>query len=416
MTVKGSLTAAGEYAIEEASMQTQEGVALNFTKQISGIEIFEDLFSPFISGNLYVKDTFDLPNLFGKSGMNVLRLRISTPSLPDESNIDGYFHVYKMSDRVESKKREQTYMLRFISIESLYDQKRISSSFKGAPHTIVKDILEKRLRTNKKFKFSETNNDIAFVSNFWTASKSIAYLSEHAKRKSGVSNFLFFENRDGFNFINVSDLIETPPIQVFDNFDHIATPISSDGHSVGLDVAKSYRNVLEIRADTVYDYMSDYDAGMIKTRLYIADPIQKRFSVRNYSLNADKSPTLNESLTYSNNVINLSEPLIAAKTRFYNNHGAGDTSNVEIIQNRVAQLRKLQSMKVEIEVFGRTDYTVGRKVYLDTNKMMPISHKDSDINDKLLSGYYLISAINHAFTSDKHICTLELIKDSTQLK
>jgi hypothetical protein len=73
-------------------------------------------------------------------------------------------------------------------------------------------------------------------------------------------------------------------------------------------------------------------------------------------------------------------------------------------------------MKVEIEVFGRTDYTVGRKVYLDTNKMMPISHKDSDINDKLLSGYYLISAINHAFTSDKHICTLELIKDSTQLK
>jgi hypothetical protein len=415
MTIKGSLTSAGEYAVEEASMQTQDGVALDFSKQLSGIEIFEDLFSPFISGNLYVKDTFDLPNLFGKSGMNILRLRVSTPSFPDKTKIDSYFHVYKMSDRIESKKREQTYILRFISIESLYDQKRISAFFSGSPHIVVKDILEKRLKTSKNYNFSETNNDVRFVSNFWTASKGIAYLSEHARKKTGVSNFLFFENRDGFNFVNISDLVEAPPIQKFDNFDHTATSISPDGHSVGLDVAKSFQNVLEFHADSVYDYMSDYDAGMIKTRLYIADPIQKRFDVRNYSLNADKAPILNKSLLYSNNVINITEPLISSKTRFYNNHGSGDSSNVEIIQNRVAQLRKLQSMKIEIQVLGRTDYTVGKKVYFDTNKMMPISKGDGDIDDKLFCGYYLISAINHAFTADKHICTLELIKDSTQL-
>jgi hypothetical protein len=412
---KGSLTSAGEYAVEEASMQTQEGVALNFVKQISGIEIFEDLFSPFISGNIYVKDTFDLPNLFGRSGMNILRLRIATPSFPDKTKIDGLFHVYKMSDRIESKKREQTYVLRFISIESLYDQKRLSTFFSGSPHTVVKDILEKKLRTSKNFNYTETNNDVKFVSNFWTATKSIAYLSEHAKKKTGVSNFLFFENRDGFNFVNISDLVESKPIQVFNNNDHVATSLSVDGHSVGIDVEKSFQNVLEFHADSVYDYMADYDAGMVKTRLYIADPIQKRFSIRNYSLNADKAPTLNKNLTYSDNVINLSEPLIAAKTRFYNNHSSGDSSNIEFIQNRVAQLRKLQSMKIEIQVFGRTDYTVGKKVYFDNNKMMPVSKNDNDINDAVFSGYYLISAINHAFTADKHLCTLELIKDSTQI-
>lgn len=412
---QSTLTAAGEYIVEEASMQTQDGVGLNFVKQISGIEIFEDLFSPFISGNLYIKDTLDLPNVFGRSGMNILRLRIGTPSFPDNTKIDGFFHVYKMSDRVQSKKRESSYVLRFISIESMYDQKRLSTQFKGTGHTLVQNILDNKLKTNKKYRYSEASNEVKFVSNFWTASKSIAYITEHSKRTSGVANFMFFENREGFNFVNISDLVEAQEIQSFDNSDYVATATSPDGRSVGLDPMKSYSSVIEFRADTVYDYISDYDAGMIKTRLYIADPIQKRFSVRNYSLNADKAPLLNVALNYTDNVINLSEPMIASKTRFFNNHNIGDSTNVEFIQNRVAQLRKLQSMKIEIKVLGRTDYTVGKKVYFNTEKMMSINKEDGDVNDKLFSGFYIISAINHSFTTDKHICTMELIKDSTQI-
>lgn len=407
-----SLVTAGSYNIEEASLQTQEGISLSFVRQVSGVEIFEDLFSPFISGNIYFRDTHNLPGLFGKSGMNILRLRISTPNFPDNTKIDGFFHVYKMTDRVTTKKREASYVMRFVSIESLSDQTKISKMYSGSGHEIVQEILEKKLNTNKNYVFSKTNNDIKFVSNFWSPTKNISYVAEHSKKEIGVSNYLFYENRDGFNFINITDLSELESIQDFDTSDFVASKLSPDGHSTSLDPVRSYKSVIDFRVNTVYDYNSDYDSGMIKTRLYIADPVQKRYELMNYSLNADKAPLLNKSLNYSNNVINLSEPQVSSKIKFYSNHGVGDSSNATFIQNRVAQLRKIRSKRIEIEVLGRTDYTVGKKVYFSTEKLIPISASDDDTTDKLFSGYYIISAINHSFTADKHVCTMELINDS----
>jgi hypothetical protein len=79
-------------------------------------------------------------------------------------------------------------------------------------------------------------------------------------------------------------------------------------------------------------------------------------------------------------------------------------------------MRRYQSTKIEIEVLGRVDYTVGKKVYVEIPLTRQISKDDTDILDKVYSGNYIIGAISHRFDSDKHMCTMELIKDSTLLK
>jgi hypothetical protein len=44
----------------------------------------------------------------------------------------------------------------------------------------------------------------------------------------------------------------------------------------------------------------------------------------------------------------------------------------------------------------------------------PIKGTDtlSEISDKIFSGRYLVSAINHFITQKSHECTIELVKDS----
>ena len=80
-------------------------------------------------------------------------------------------------------------------------------------------------------------------------------------------------------------------------------------------------------------------------------------------------------------------------------------------------MKQAEANKIEITVPGRTDYTVGQKVAVTLNKIEPVSQKDGDTDlvDKMFSGFYLVSAINHYITRERHECNMELIKDSLQM-
>ena len=83
---------AGDVNIEKVSIITSSGFAQEITNQVVGLQIFEDLFSPFITGSLVIKDSLDLLNLFPFSGEEFLQLRVSTPTLKG-SKIDGNFYT-----------------------------------------------------------------------------------------------------------------------------------------------------------------------------------------------------------------------------------------------------------------------------------------------------------------------------------
>jgi hypothetical protein len=94
--------------------------------------------------------------------------------------------------------------------------------------------------------------------------------------------------------------------------------------------------------------------------------------------------------------------------------GFTDTSASRYLQERTSLIQLLQSSVVEITVLGRTDYTVGQKVYLKIPKATPLAEKDStdDAIDPTYTGYYIITAMNHNIDREKHEITMELSKDS----
>ena len=135
-------------------------------KSESAFNIYEDMYSPLITGTAVIRDTLDLPSLFGRGGKNLLRIKVRTPGY---KSIEGFFHLYKIGDQSLVKERTQIYTLNFVSLESITDTSlHISKRFIGSPSQIAEDIYQTHLKTEKTITVSPSSNRTAYVSNYWS--------------------------------------------------------------------------------------------------------------------------------------------------------------------------------------------------------------------------------------------------------
>lgn len=427
-TPQDAIRQAGEYILEQASILffgTDD--AVDVQPNIEQLNLYEDIYSPFISGQMTLRDTFDLPAIFGRGGKDVLVLKIRTPGFVDkpENIIFGSFHIYKMSDRQLAGDRMQLYTYHFMSLEFMTDMNtHISMAFKGTGDNIFKQIAEKfyakEAQQVRKFITDPSSANIKFVQNFWTPSKCIAYAAQHSRSSNQNYPFVYFENKDGFCFRDLYHLYAQTPIQAF-----VESDFSADmGTGINLGKAdrspeRDYQIVQEIRTDVVYDYLNDKNSGAIRQKLTTYDILKKEFIITDYKMrSAETAMKMNKFPLYSGGVIEYTEPARMFMQKNYDNVDFGNCTNSEYIQTRIQDLGILNASKIEIDVFGRTDYTVGKMVHYDANVKAQITKESTpeEITDNLYSGRYLITAINHRFDKLKHMATIELSKESSNIK
>jgi hypothetical protein len=147
------------------------------------------------------------------------------------------------------------------------------------------------------------------------------------------------------------------------------------------------------------------------------DITTKKYVAKNFDMTTDfkKQVHLNPYPLVSGKNIRRSNALLINYTKYYNNfNNYTDVTNAKTLQKRMSLLQQAEANKIQIVVAGRTDYTVGSKVNVKLNKFLPIQSGDSDdeVLDKIFSGNYIVSSINHAIDRDMHECHMELIKDS----
>ena len=184
---------AGDFSLNRVQIVTQKGFYQDITNQVIAIQFFEDLFSPFITGKIVVKESLDLINLFPFVGEEYLEIKISTPTL--DKPISGLFHIYKMSDKINVGDRAVGYELNFISSESIVDtNKRISKVFAGKISDIVSTFVYDKIdgiETKKKFNIENTRNTIKYVSTYWTPIQNLTFLSDNSISENQSPSFLF---------------------------------------------------------------------------------------------------------------------------------------------------------------------------------------------------------------------------------
>ena len=411
---------AGDVSIDKIELISTNGFGQNITNQVVNIEIYEDLFSPFISGVIGVKETLDFINLFPLVGEEYINISIRTPSFQDKDMIiDDQFVVYKIDNRIQNNDRNVVYTLHFMSREALVDtNKKISRSYSGKISDIVEDIIENKnygLESTKQTNIEETISATKFVSNYWSPVTSINYVAERATSTGYHPNYIFFENREGFNFVSLNKLYTSNVKHEFIS-DAFAREINQNNTSVR-DIEEEYKRIIDINIPVVYDYLERASSGMYGSKKISYDILSKKYSVKNFDMrdSFNEHDHLNSNSPVSSRAVIRPDQLILNSKYYYGNfNGYGDVTQNSSIQTRLSLMKQAEATKVEITVPGRTDYTVGDKVNLLLNKMQPtyLEDSDNDIIDKVFSGNYLISSINHTIDREKHECVMELIKDS----
>ena len=423
-----ALMYAGQYQIDAIEILQPNGLSLDIRDQVQQVTIYEDLFSPFMSGNIICGDSVDLPSYFMNSGADLLRLRLSTPTIAKEQWIDRYFHIYRLADRAVINSRAQTYIYYFVSQESIVDTSHnISKTFRGRGNDIVKSIMANNIGSSVPVNSSSTTNDITYTSNYWSATKNITYICDHSIAEDKTPSFLFFENRAGFQFKPLTELAKAKPFMEFKATDHITEVNTAEfgAGNISKNLSMDYSAILTLSMKVTYDYEKDKRNGMLNSRMFTFDLKTKKLSDTTFNLNQDTRPLLNPNRFYTKELIDASYRGTHGSVMLHNQahtglyNGVGDGSDFAYKQKRISLLRQFQQHKIEITVLGRTDYTVGMTVSVDSNRLGNITKDMSanEIQDPLISGKYIVAAVCHRFGRDGvHQCTLELIRDSIGAK
>jgi hypothetical protein len=390
----------------------------DISPQVIDIEIIENIFEPFTTGNIIVNDGIDALDVFPLIGNEVLELTFNTPSLEDKYAYKRLFAIYNCSDKIYTTGRSAMYKLRIISLEAVLDKTtRVSHTFRGKPHDIANDIIKNYLKTSKNIITKPAINDVVFISNWWHPTKCLDYLSKHAVNSNYCASFIFFEANDGFHFESIEQMFANPVKQDFYVNDYATPPAANENSTSPSNIDADYKTVLQVNYNTGFDFFERLSTGFfggeivaldVNTQQYIHTVAGHDFERENHLNAFDPAPV---STGFGKERGYMQYIPFVTQNFTGQNRGVQDTE-IPFRMSRHQFFSRLKTTQAAIKVHGRCDYHPGMLVNLFVPKNAPISNSTEIQRDLLTSGNYIVTSIRHIVNGEKHVAYMQLMKES----
>ena len=408
---------------------------LDIRNLIVEFNIYEDLNSPFLSGNMILIDASNAIQSLPITGFERLEFFFRTPGATkgfDFSIKSGHpMFVYALENRQGANPRSQMYQLKFISLEAIRDnQNRISQAFTGSTDQMILDICYNYLNTKKDVLVEETKGVYKMVMPRVKPSTAIKMIRKNSRALNYEnSGFLFYENAHGFQFKSYEGL--------FCRKDGSPRPVkarySPKVKNVGEDDIYNLQSVEDFKILSQFNTLLNTNNGVYSSRLITHDLFSKKFNTFDfdYNLEYSKQNHLEQDASGGKRDNNGILPffnydrgetfgsknegalyLQSTTTKIHNDYEQPEVE--EILQKRISQHLAVKALNIEITVPGSTEINIGDIVHFSLPKYAPASREDPTDEDKYLTGRYLVSAARHqvSIISKKHTLVLELVKDS----
>ena len=462
---------ASSFILKKALIYNVKGdKSFDITDLVVRFDYYEDITLPTVSAKLTLVDSG--ANLIASlpiQGFEKIELTIEAA---DEETYEYTMRVYKIDNRF-SGDRFQTYSLGLISLEALLNEGvRVAKTLKGKPDEIVKELLEKYLKvdTSKKqiitdpaayniifnpgkkspfsiidsiklksvpkggnveTKTSSKNNKFSTSGGKTNVTSSIAPVeSSEYSRTKGTSGYLFFENRNGYNFRSIDSLCSpnkfngSPAVAIY----------TQENNDIG---GPPNRKILDIDFVEEIDILSKLRLGAFSSLICFYNHSTGRYEEYVYSL-ADAYENMGHSgsqkgLPYGQKELSkyptrIMSVLLDHET-WYNgtdiaspeelDGGKNSTTNFPdfqkyYISQSISRVNSLVNQKVKIKVTGNPSLVAGDKIEIKIPNQIPSANRTEEPYDPEHSGIYLISEINHVFMPKEKLTTthLTLIRDS----
>ena len=428
------------------------------------LSIFEDIFRPALTAKLVLLDSHNLPYKIPIVGEETIDIDISLTGFGDGQDSEAYsikpppMHVNSLSARgvVDPKKpKAQRYTLELVSetfMSSLHS--KVSKSYNNNRISdIVRDIYDKYLYDDKSGLTAEPTErtERVIIPNL-SPFDAIAWLAKRAvpSESSGV-NYVYYETMRGSFFISLNSLVEKPSIFKFIQRPRLEDPSGVENAAAGIIKIKDFKFVKQ------FDKRENTSRGVYSSKLITHDIVTKKITQFEYggfnewfgfSHCGDFPPLSNSEVeTRSSKVTRTSHApsseantypttderslnnMIDSRVEFYPKHNQMYAQNLNDLYDNKVETWKLRrnghmgiydGINILIEASGNSALRVGMTVslFLPSPETTDKDKKSDSVDDKFLSGKYMVTAIQHIFSRGKEKVTynmkVELSKDGLE--
>jgi hypothetical protein len=405
---------------------------VDVTNSLLFFDYFEDLLSPCVTAIAQIINSSSLFNILPIRGGEKVSISVNTASGEFLLDGDTALYVNKVSG-LDAQTPSETFTLHMVSREALTNEtsrcerKYNETTIDNHVNSILKDVLKTKKINSKNIE--TTSNSYSFIGNnkkpfhilTWLGPKSVSAVSggggisgdgEYASAK-GTAGFLFYENRDGFNFRSIDSLVSNTQIQKQSaNKEQIPTYLYTQ--IIENSVENNEFKILNYEFEKNIDLMKSLRVGMYVNKSYFYDLYSNTLDIYTYKLKEEIGNKL------GNKDISLSDEFGDSISRIMVR-----VSDRGVLNNDGSISAKLRSGADMAKSFSRYNilFTQALNMIVPCNITLKvgsiiravfprIDRTDNKSADDEQSGNYLIKNLRHHFEGGQMITSLRLIRDS----
>lgn len=406
------------------------------------LNVYENIFRPALTGTIVLADSHNLPYKLPIMGEETVDIDISLKALDGVKDEERFtiapppLHVNSLSDRYFTKPKAQVFSLDLISekyMSSLHS--KVSKSYRGKKIShMVDDIFFNYLYDGTHGIYVEpTERTENLIIPNLSPIDAIKWLSKRAIPNASVGvNYVFYETMNGSKFISLDSLAsEEPSLTLFQR------PRVDDPTGVS-HVSGNEFKIEKFTYVKQFDKIQNTERGVYSSKLITHDIVRKKITQHEYTgfnewfgfNHCGTFPPLSNSdmETKSSNVYRTSHAppspsdgtpttnernlarQIDSRVEFYPKHkqmyakntGDGYDNRVEDWKlRRNGHMGIYDGISLILELSGNSALRVGHTVslYLPSPETTDKDKKSDSVDDKFLSGKYMITAIQHIFSN-----------------
>lgn len=401
---------------EGMKLISDQGGVIDVSNLVLKVDLFEDLYSAFMTGAVTISDGVGLRNHFPIAGTESFDFSFRTPGVGAEPE-RVVLNVVSINRREIAKNGStETYELKLRSPARLVNEStRVQGCYRGKISDIVAQIMDNYL-PGFPYLVQPTKGEHKFTIPNMKISEVMDMLCRHAVSEEGDPNFVFYETLGGFVFRSVGDMSKQPAVKTYNN------KLSSVGD--GKDKSRQeFLKIQEYQVESDFDMETASSNGALASRLITHDLTTKTVSVSAFNyvstfddynhLNENRKVPVSSKFGAVNNGVNIFMPKSTL------NHGDlyDNNQNYEdFVQGGLSTRRMWNTNTLAIKVAGDSRLRVGNVAELSMPSTEPKKDvNDSNYEDKYASGKYLITSIRHHFLNigtKEYTNTIEMSRDS----
>lgn len=379
---------------------------VDITKLVLYIEIFESIYSPFLTLNICVADNVSMAALLPFRGEELVEVDIVGPD--GETGLRSQaFYVYKLTDKIQVSDKTYGYTMQCITPAAIADMNlKLSQSMSGQPSDIVQNkILKEALGVNKPLVNYQTKYPISYISNYWSPLQNIKYICDRAVSLDGnAPSYVFYETKYKYNFVTLNALVVQPAKAYF--------VYSTNTHAT--DIETQLTIIHRLFTDVSFSYIDRLMSGAYGNRTLTVDPLRKSYQYSYYDF-VESYAKFNRL-----NTQNFSTDAAPRRVNSMFRHRTAPSSTVPGMTSeataswygpRMTEIASISTSTIQLDVAGRFNLVAGDVI----DVLVPrtdVSSGNPEFVDPSISGRYLITGLKHMLDRTRHTLHIQASRDS----